>query len=107
MAKSSKKSVKKSVAKKATVSKVAKEKSATPRKTWSDTAKEPKGELMDALIALMRRPNGAGIKDFQEIKGFNLPSMAVVRAAERRGYKATATKKPGERTVYRATGSAK
>lgn len=107
MAKTSKKTASKSKAN-GKVNKVAKKATETaPRKTWSDTAKEPKGTVMDACIALMRRPGGCGIKDFQEIKGFNLPSMAVVRAAEKRGYKATATKEVGSRTVYKATGSAK
>lgn len=80
-----------------------------PRKTWSDTAKAPKTgrTVMDECIELMRKPGGCGIKDFQEVLGFNLPSMAVVRAAEKRGYKATATKEQGSRTVYKATGSAK
>jgi hypothetical protein len=78
-----------------------------PRKTWSDTAKAPKGTVMDACIELMRKPGGCGIKDFQEVLGFNLPSMAVVRAAEKKGYKATFAKEPGSRTVYKATGSAK
>lgn len=110
MAKTSKKTASKSKTANGKVNKVAAKKAKTetaPRKTWSDTAKEPKGTVMDACIALMRRPGGCGIKDFQEIKGFNLPSMAVVRAAEKRGYKATATKEQGSRTVYKATGSAK
>lgn len=98
-------------AKSAPVSAAAKKATATesaPRKTWSDTAKEPKSgqSVMDACIELMRKPGGCGIKDFQEVKGFKYPSMAVVRAANARGYKATFTKEPGSRTVYKATGSA-
>lgn len=79
------------------------------RKTWADDARDPpKGKsVLEACIELMRKPGGCGIKDFQQIKGFNLPSMAVVRAAEKRGYKATATKEQGSRTIYKATGSAK
>lgn len=96
-------------AKSAPVSAAKKATETAPRKTWSDTAKEPKSgrTIMDECIELMRKPGGCGIKDFQEVKGFNLPSMAVVRAAEKRGYKATASKEPGSRTVYKATGSAK
>ena len=67
-------------------------------------AKAP-NPIMEKLIALMLRPGGAGITDFQQVEGFNIPSMAVVRAAQRAGYEATATKNPGERTVYKATKS--
>ena len=59
-------------------------------------------ELHDALVKWMLRPTGATIQDFQGVEGFNIPSMAVVRIAERHGYKASASKKPGERTVYKA-----
>ena len=44
----------------------------------------------DQLIALMARKDGATIQDFQGVDGFNIPSMAVVRIAERHGYKASA-----------------
>jgi hypothetical protein len=50
----------------------------------------------------MARKDGATISDFQAIEGFNIPSMAALRIAERHGYTATASKKPGERTVYKA-----
>jgi len=56
--------------------------------------------LHQKLIALMLRPNGAGIADFQAVDGFNMPSMAVVKIARRAGYEASASKKPGERTRY-------
>jgi hypothetical protein len=58
--------------------------------------------LHAALIALMARKDGATISDFQTVEGFNIPSMAALRIAERHGYEATASKKPGERTVYKA-----
>jgi hypothetical protein len=58
--------------------------------------------LMEKLIALMLRKDGATIQDFQGVDGFNIPSMAVVKAAQRAGYEASASKKPGERTVYKA-----
>src|SRR5882757_2208487 len=92
----SKKSAKKSVAKKSTKS--AKAAKAT-KKAVTEKAPNP---LHEKLIALMLRPTGAGIADFQKVEGFNIPSMAVVRIAERHGYKATSSKKPGERTVYKA-----
>jgi hypothetical protein len=38
----------------------------------------------------MARKDGATIQDFQGVDGFNIPSMAVVRIAERHGYKASA-----------------
>ena len=50
----------------------------------------------------MARKDGATIQDFQGVDGFNIPLMAVVRIAERHGYKASASKKPGEPTVYKA-----
>ena len=65
------------------------------------TAKAP-NPLMEKLIALMLRKDGATIQDFQGVEGFNIPSMAVVKAAQRAGYEASASKKPGERTVYKA-----
>jgi hypothetical protein len=58
--------------------------------------------LHQALIALMLRKDGATITDFQTIEGFNIPSMAALRIAERHGYEATASKKPGELTIYKA-----
>ena len=58
--------------------------------------------IMEKLIALMLRKEGATIQDFQGVEGFNIPSMAVVQAAQRAGYKADASKKPGQRTVYKA-----
>jgi hypothetical protein len=63
-------------------------------------------QLHQKLIALMARKEGAGIADFQTVEGFNLPSMAVVRIAERHGYKTNVSKKPGERTVYKAVAKA-
>jgi hypothetical protein len=88
----------KSVAKKATKS----AKSAT--KAVAVVAKKSRAPnpLHEKLIALMARKDGATIQDFQGVDGFNIPSMAVVRIAERHGYKASASKKPGERTVYKA-----
>ena len=105
MAKSvAKKSAK--VAKSAT--KAVAKKSAAPvakKSTKAVATKEAKkpNEFHAALIALMVRKDGATIQDFQGVDGFNIPSMAVVRIAQRHGYEASASKKPGERTVYKAT----
>ena len=66
------------------------------------TAKKP-NPIMEKLFALMLRKDGATIQDFQQVEGFAIPSMAVVKAAQRAGYKAEASKKPGERTVYKAS----
>ena len=74
-------------------------KSTTKKAVATSRAPNP---VMAACIELMLRKDGAGISDFQKIEGFNLPSMAVVKAAQRAGYKADASKKPGERTVYKA-----
>ena len=59
--------------------------------------------IMETLIALMLRKEGATIQDFQGVEGFAIPSMAVVKAAQRAGFKAEASKAPGERTVYKAS----
>jgi hypothetical protein len=74
------------VAKSAKVAKVAKVREANP--------------LHQKLIALMTRKDGATISDFQQVEGFNMPSMAVVKIARRAGYEASASKKQGERTRY-------
>jgi hypothetical protein len=50
----------------------------------------------------MARKDGATIQDFQGVDGFNIPSMTALKIAERHGYKTSAVKKPGERTVYKA-----
>ena len=81
----------KSVAKKSTKS----------AKSTKAVAKAP-NPLHAQLIALMARKDGATFSDFQQVEGFNIPSMAAVRIAERHGYEASASKKPGERTVYKA-----
>jgi hypothetical protein len=86
----------KSVAKKSTKSAKAVAKKAVVAKS---RAPNP---LHEKLIALMARKDGATIADFQTVEGFNIPSMAVVRIAQRHGYEASASKKPGERTVYKA-----
>jgi hypothetical protein len=71
------------------------------RNQITQAAKAP-NPLHAQLIALMARKDGATISDFQTVEGFNIPSMAAVRIAQRHGYEATASKKPGERTVYKA-----
>jgi ribosomal protein S12 len=86
-AKSANKAVAKPVAKKAAAKKAV------------AVARKP-NLLLEKLIALMLRKDGATIADFQTVDGFNIPSMAVVKAAQRAGYKADASKKPGERTRY-------
>ena len=75
-------------------------KSAPVAKSAKKAAKKTPSPMMEKLIALMLRKDGAGISDFQQVEGFNLPSMAVVKAARRAGYEASASKKPGERTRY-------
>jgi len=64
-------------------------------------AKAP-NPLHEKLIALMARKDGATIADFQGVDGFKMASMAALKIAERHGYEASASKKPGERTVYKA-----
>jgi hypothetical protein len=95
MAKTAKKSAK-STTKVAKVAKVAAKKAVAVKKS---AAPNP---LHEKLIALMARKEGAGIADFQKVEGFNIPSMAAMRIAERHGYQVSASKKPGERTVYKA-----
>ena len=98
MAKSVAKKSAKSATKSAKSAKAVAKKAVT-KKALAEKASNP---MHEKLIALMLRKDGAGIADFQKVEGFNIPSMAVVRIAERAGYKADASKKPGERTVYKA-----
>jgi hypothetical protein len=99
MAKTAKKSATKT-AKKSKTTKTVATKSAAPVAKKA-TAKTP-NPMMEKLFSLMLRKEGAGIADFQTVDGFNLPSMAVVKAAQRQGYEAFPSKKPGERTRYYA-----
>jgi hypothetical protein len=89
------------------MAKVAKKSAKSAKSTTkaTKTAKKPvvvkaPNPLHAQLIALMTRKDGATIQDFQTIEGFNIPSMAALRIAERNGYEATASKKPGELTRY-------
>src|SRR5271154_2048288 len=84
----------------AKVVKVAKSTKAVAKKA-ATTSRAP-NPIMEKLIALMLRKEGATIQDFQGVEGFAIPSMAVVKAAQRAGFKAQASKAPGERTVYKA-----
>jgi hypothetical protein len=77
-------------------------KKAAAKSTKSVITKRAPNPIMEKLIALMLRKDGATIQDFQGVEGFAIPSMAVVKAAQRAGYKAEASKQPGERTVYKA-----
>jgi hypothetical protein len=100
---------KKSVAKKSTKSaKAVAKKAAAP---VAPVSKKVRNQIIQAkapnplhqkLIALMARKDGATISDFQTVEGFNIPSMAALRIAERHGYTASSSKKPGEKTVYKA-----
>jgi hypothetical protein len=87
--------------KKATAKKSNKTVKATKTVAPVATAKKS-NPIIEKCIALMLRKEGARIADFQTVEGFNLPSMAIVKAAQRAGYKAEASKQPGERTVYKA-----
>jgi hypothetical protein len=55
--------------------------------------------LHDTLVKLMARPNGATMHDTFNA-GWNYPAMAAVKIVERRGYKVTKKKVPGELTCY-------
>jgi hypothetical protein len=83
--------------------KVAKTTKATKTVAKAATTPRAPNPIVEKCIALMLRKEGAGIADFQTVEGFNLPSMAIVKAAQRAGYKAEASKQPGERTVYKAS----
>ena len=89
--------------KKATAKKSNKKPVAKKADTKSVITKRAPNPIMEKLIALMLRKEGATIADFQQVEGFAIPSMAVVKAAQRAGYKAEASKQPGERTVYKAS----
>ena len=57
--------------------------------------------LHEKLIKLVTRPNGATLTDIGAA-GFKYPAIQALRIAERRGYKTSVSKKPGELTVYKA-----
>jgi hypothetical protein len=51
------------------------------------------------LVKLLSRPTGATITDISEA-GFKYAAMAAMKIVERRGYKTSVVKKPGELTRY-------
>jgi hypothetical protein len=55
--------------------------------------------LHDKLVALMLRPRGATRTDIAKTK-FPAAAIAALRIVERRGYKTSTVKKPGELTRY-------
>jgi len=63
-------------------------------------ARKP-NKLHDTLVRLLSRSNGATITDISEA-GFKYAVMAAMKIVERRGYKTTSSKKPGELTIYKA-----
>jgi len=73
-------------------------KKATSKKPIVIVKKARKAEaLHDKLIKLFTRLNGATLTD---TVGFKCPAMAALKIAERRGYKVTTNKVPGELTRY-------
>jgi hypothetical protein len=96
------KSAKKAAAPVAPVSTTEPKKAKKVRNQITQATAKALSPLHQSLIALMVRKEGATIADFQGVDGFNIPSMAVVKIAQRHGYEASASKKPGERTVYKA-----
>ena len=61
-------------------------------------AKKP-NPLHDTLVKLLSRPNGATMHDTYNA-GFEFPAMSAVKIVERRGYKVSKKKEPGELTRY-------
>ena len=76
--------------------KTASKKSAIAKK--AATVKKP-NPLHDTLVKLMARPNGATMHDTFNA-GFEYPAMSAVKIVERRGYKVSKKKEPGELTRY-------
>jgi hypothetical protein len=73
-------------------------KKSVAKKVSTKATKKP-NPLHEKLIKLFTRPNGATVHDTMEA-GFNYPAMAALRIAERRGYKTSVVKKPGELSQY-------
>jgi hypothetical protein len=66
------------------------------------SAKKTNGKtnpLHEKLIRLISRPTGATLADLKEAK-FNASAIQALRLVERRGYKTSVVKKPGELTRY-------
>jgi hypothetical protein len=55
--------------------------------------------LHEKLIKLFVRPTGATLADVVD-SGFKYPAIQALRIAERRGYKTSVKKQPGELTCY-------
>jgi hypothetical protein len=95
----------KSPSKKTTSKKVSKKitKKTTKKTTKKATkARKPnalRNALHETLIRLISRPNGATLADISAAK-FNAPAIQALRLVERRGYKTSVVKKPGELTRY-------
>lgn len=94
MAKAVKKVAKKSA------KKVAK-KAASGRKVVRKSPEQKK-----AVFALLKRTNGATMADIHAA-GYPVAAMAVLKMAERNGFKTKVVKKEGELTRYHAYGEAK
>jgi hypothetical protein len=73
-------------------------KKTTSKKSNSQKAHKP-NPIHDALVKLMTRPSGATITEIKATK-FNAPAMQALKIVERRGYKTSVVKKPGELTKY-------
>jgi len=73
--------------------------SAKKSKTVAKANGRKPNPLHDTLVKLMSRPNGATMHDTFNA-GWNYPAMAAVKIVERRGYKVSKKKEPGELTRY-------
>jgi len=67
------------------------------KSTNGQKARKP-NKLHDTLVRLLSRPNGATITDISEA-GFKYAAMTAMKIVERRGYKTTSKKVPGELTI--------
>jgi hypothetical protein len=102
---------KKNVAKKVSAPKTSKKATKVVAKKKGEAIRLPwmKGETgcdVDEAIKLMKRPSGATRADLNKAD-FRQASMSAIATAKNRGYKTDVKKIPGERTVYKVTGSAK
>jgi hypothetical protein len=76
------------------------------RKETTNANGKPNGDrkpnpMHDRIIKLLSRPNGCTRVDLNEVE-FPASSMTALRIAERKGFKTSAVKKPGELTIYKA-----
>lgn len=73
--------------------------SKTSKTSTSKTSSKKPNALHDTLVKLLSRPNGATMHDTWNA-GYEYPVSFALKIAERRGFKTSSKKAPGELKVY-------